>query len=267
MLSSFAQLILGPGSKTMNLKALQALLLAGAASALLSTAALAADAADFGADESSGLDWDISFGVTVTSDYVARGISYTDGGPAVQPEAEISFWWLYAGWWGSNVTATNFSGSPSWENDFSVGIRPEFGPVSLDIGHVWYTFNDPADNGAGEAYIQASVTPMDPVTIGAQYWMGTGNGAGTDYAEINGSVDFMEHFSASAAVGWIIDPTTPYTTWNAGFTWTPVDPLEIDFRYHYAPSSVGGVSKFVVSASVSSSLRSLGLFGAPPPPP
>ncbi len=250
----------------MNIKSLNAVLLAAATSALLSSAALAADPSDATAVEPTAGDWDISFGVTLTSDYIARGISYTDG-LAVQPEAEISFWWLYAGWWGSNVSSAIMGSASTWENDFSVGIRPELGPVSFDIGHVWYTYNDPTDNGAGEAYIQADWNLIDPVTVGVQYWMGTGAGAGTNYAEVNGSVDFMEHFSASAAVGWIFDPTDPYTTWNAGVTWTPVEPLEIDFRYHYAPSAVGGVSKFVIAASLSSSLRSLGLFGAPPPPP
>lgn len=245
--------------KMMKFNTLKTLVFACASSVILSSAVLAADASD--AVEPSSGDWDLSFGVTLTSDYVARGISYTNGGAAVQPEAELTFMsLLYVGWWGSNVTANLFTGTPSWENDFSVGVRPELGPLSFDIGHVWYTYNDPADNGGGEAYIQAEVSPADPVTLGAQYWMGTGTLAGTSYAEVNGSFEFMEHFSASAAVGWV-NSGTPYTTWNAGVTWTPIDPLAVDVRYHFAPNTItGAVSKVVVSASVSSSLRALGII-------
>lgn len=244
----------------MKIKALQTLLIAGAASAILSGAALAADPNDVSVPAPNDGDWDISFGVTLTSDYLSWGITQTNGGPAIQPEAEFTYQWLYLGWWGSNVSPISLGSAATWENDFSVGIRPEFGPVSFDIGHVWYTYNDPSSNGS-EAYIQANYTPIDPVTLGAQFWVGTGANAGTNYTEVNASYEFIEDVSASAAFGWIGGPaSTPYTTWNAGITWTPVEPLEIDVRYYYAPASVGGSSKVLVSASISSSLRSLGLI-------
>ncbi len=85
----------------LNIQVLKTVLLAGAASAVLSTAALAADAADGSAADEGA--WDVAFGVTLTSDYVGRGISQTAGGPAVQPWAEFTVGWFYAGYWGSNV--------------------------------------------------------------------------------------------------------------------------------------------------------------------
>lgn len=233
------------------MKALKAVLVAGAASALISTAAFAADFEDATAPASGEPSaWDIAFGVTLTSDYIGRGVSWTDGGAAIQPWAELTVGWFYAGYWGSNVTG-------DWEHDLSVGIRPELGPFTFDIGYVQYLYSLAGDGGS-EVYGKVEVTPVDPVTIGAGYWYGLGILDTTSYAEVNASIDLIEDLSASAAVGWVNDPNAlvmgSYTTWNAGLTWTPVDPFELDLRYYSSPF----VSKVVVSASISSSLRSIG---------
>ena len=243
-----------------NKSGLKRLLLAGAVAALMPGAALAADAVYDGAalPPSDGPEspWDIAFGVTVTSDYIGRGFTQTNYGPAVQPWAELTLGMFYLGYWGSNTSLVSTPGN--WEHDLSVGIRPEFGPVSLDLGYAQYIYD--TGNCCGEVYVKAEVSPVDPLTLGAGFWYGTGSISGATYAEVNAAVDLMYDFSASAAVGFIGGTAAPYTTWNAGLTWNPVEPLEIDVRYHSAPASAGGVSKFVVSASISSSLKSLGII-------
>jgi uncharacterized protein (TIGR02001 family) len=252
------------GEKMQDISVLKRVLLASAATVLLSTGAMAADAGGDGGGpvppEEDSSAWDIAFGVTIASSYVSRGIDFTNG-IAVQPFAELTVGIFYLGYWGSNLnSALASSGGNTWEHDVSVGIRPELGPLSLDIGYVNYFFS-PGGDGGGEFYVQGEISPVDPLTLGAGYWNGVGAIQGFNYAEVNASVDLIENLAASAAVGWVFgSAAAPYTTWNAGLTWTPVEQLEIDARYHSAPASVGGSQKFVVSATFSSSLRSLGLI-------
>jgi uncharacterized protein (TIGR02001 family) len=250
-----------------NIKVLKNVLLSGIATVVFAGSAMAADFEDAvvtPAPEQTS-PWDIAFGVTLTSDYITRGFTNTDNGPAIQPFAELTYNILYFGYWGSNVDPGTFGGA-TWEHDLSVGIRPELGPVSFDIGYVWYLYNaDGANNNSSEAYIQAEISPVEPVTLGAQFWYAPDDG-GT-YTEANVSVDLIDTLAASAAIGFIGNSGVDnYTTWNAGLTWTPVEALEIDLRYHSAPSAIGGENKVVISATLASSLNALG-FGAPPPPP
>jgi uncharacterized protein (TIGR02001 family) len=245
----------------LDIKVLKNVLFAGVASVILTGSALAADAGgDYTvptapAAEDDGA-WDIAFGATVTSDYISRGISLSSNQAAVQPWVELTVSMFYAGIWMSSLPG-------DWEYDPYIGIRPELGPLSLDLGYIAY-FTANTGGGSGEAYITGEVSPVDPLTLGAAFYLGTGGLAGINYVEVNASIDLIETVSASAAVGWVLDPgvidTGNYTTWNAGLTWNPVEPLEIDARYHFAPSSVGGESKFVISATISSSLRSLGVI-------
>ncbi len=242
-----------------NIKVLKNVFFAGIASVILSGTAMAADAGLDGVGVQPGQEaaspWDVAFGVTIASAYVSRGVQFTDG-VAIQPWAELTVGMFYLGYWGSNLTPA-LAGGDNWEHDVSIGIRPELGPVSLDIGYVHYFFN-PSGECCGEVYITGEVSPADPVTLGAAFYYAPDGGA--TYTEVNASVDLIENLSASAAVGFIGNTGADYTTWNAGFTWTPVDPLELDFRYHSAPSTApgGALSIFVVSASISSSLSALG---------
>jgi uncharacterized protein (TIGR02001 family) len=250
-----------------NIKVLKNVFFAGIASVILTGGAMAADADGWGgsptppgAEDDSA--WDIAFGVTIASAYISDGVEYNDG-LSVQPYAELTVGMFYLGYWGSNLNpALAVSGPDSWEHDLSVGIRPELGPLSLDLGYVHYLY-DVTGDGGGSVYITGEVSPVDPLTLGAGFWYGVGLNQGSNSAEVNASVDLIENFAASAAVGWIFgSASTPYTHWNAGLTWTPVEPLEIDFRYHSAPATApgGAVSKFVVAATLSSSLRSLGII-------
>jgi uncharacterized protein (TIGR02001 family) len=253
-----------------NINGLNRILIAGIATVILSGGAMAADAGGWGGSptppEKDHGAWDIAFGVTLASAYVADGIEYNDG-LSVQPYVELTLGMFYLGYWGSNLNSALAASAPdSWEHDISVGIRPELGPLSLDIGYVHYIY-DVSGDGGGEVDFKAEISPIERLTLGAEYDHGVGSNQGNNSAEVAASLDLVENFAASAAVGWVFgSAATPYTYWNAGLTWTPVEPLEIDFRYHNAPTAVGGVSKFVVAATLSGSLRGLGLIGPPPPP-
>ena len=74
------------------------------------------------------------FGYTLTlsgtSDYIFRGVSFTDNQPAFQPYLEFTYGIAYLGFWGSNIN----NGCPAeicykpWEMDIYAGIRPVTGP-------------------------------------------------------------------------------------------------------------------------------------------
>ena len=93
--------------------------------------------------------WDVAFGVTLTSDYVFRGVSQTNNNPALQGYAELTlFDWVYFNVWGSNQNwAENFliDGNSSLEVDFAGGLRHTWGNFSLDVGGVYYTFPGGSD--------------------------------------------------------------------------------------------------------------------------
>ena len=83
----------------------------------------------------------------LTTDYIFRGISQTDEGPAIQGGFELAYNILYLGVWGSNVdfgtSSTSFGNSRNLANieiDWYGGIKPVLKGVSFDIGVYYYTY-------------------------------------------------------------------------------------------------------------------------------
>ena len=88
--------------------------------------------------ETSSWDFDVAFGAALTSDYISRGITNSDSDFAIQGYIEPSIGWAYVNVWSSNVDyGAGFKGA---EIDVAVGARPEFGPLSLDVGYVHYFY-------------------------------------------------------------------------------------------------------------------------------
>ncbi len=200
-------------------------------------------------------EWDIAFGATVTSDYISRGLSSTEHGAAIQPWAELDIGDFYAGYWGSNVT---YAGTGYWESDLSVGVRPMLGAVSFDFGYVYYVYSSmDYASPSGEAYAKASITPVDPLTLGAAFYVNPEDTSAT-YSELNAAYDFPHDISLSGALGFVTGNGDygDYTTWNVGASWKPVELVTLDARYHDGPDA----DRFVVSVSFDSTARSLGIF-------
>ena len=82
--------------------------------------------------------FDFAFGAALTSDYISRGITNSDSKPAIQGYVEPSFGMAYVNVWSSNVDyGEDFEGA---EIDTAIGLRPEFGPASFDLGYVHYFY-------------------------------------------------------------------------------------------------------------------------------
>jgi uncharacterized protein (TIGR02001 family) len=113
--------------------------------------------------------FDISLGGAAVTDYVSRGITQTDSRPAIQGYVEPSYGIAYVNIWSSNVDfGTDFRGA---EIDVAGGIRPKFGPLSLDVGWLHY-FYMPENVGPayGEFFAKANYEVTDKFLIGTQIW-------------------------------------------------------------------------------------------------
>ncbi len=132
----------------------------------------------------SGID--IDFSIDAVSDYRFRGVSLSNGKPAIQPGLTISHSsGLYVSAWGSNVA--NNSGSDV-EVDLTAGFSKSVGKVELDLGMIGYLYPGAAATNYAEAFAgigtdlgfakigfnlayapkQASIGGRDNVYIGTQ---------------------------------------------------------------------------------------------------
>lgn len=96
--------------------------------------------------------------VAFTTDYLFRGISRTDNGPAIQGHLQYIHrpWGVYLGAWASNVDTVTSDGEI--EVDWTGGIRGQFTDTGIgwDLGAIYYHF--PGDDLDPEKdYIEAKL--------------------------------------------------------------------------------------------------------------
>lgn len=163
----------------------------GLALGLALVALLVASDAGAGGFARPSIDRDLS----VTSDYVDKGVSQTMGEPALQAELGLTFEnGFYAAAWASNVDFVG-EGDPQdgadWELDLTLGYAfPVSRSVSADLAWIAYRFP------------------------------GANPGIDYDYAEWIASLNFIERFSVTAGYsndalgaeepGWYYEASTEY---------------------------------------------------------
>ncbi|MET0181674.1 MAG: TorF family putative porin [Caulobacterales bacterium] len=227
--------------------------------ALLAGAATAATAVPASAEVS------YSGNVALTSNYVFRGVSQSDNGPAVQGGFDVSSGIFYAGTWASSVdfgwdSGTGFDDG-GVELDLYAGLKPTLGPVAFDIGVLGYFYPGSEDGSVGpegvdldyyELKFAPSITPVEGLTLGAAVYYSPEFTGSTDsglYYEANAAFTISDMFSVSGAVGkqtvdqvgyFVLDDgtaTDEYTTWNVGGTMS-VAGFGLDLRYVNADESI-----------------------------
>jgi uncharacterized protein (TIGR02001 family) len=132
--------------------------------------------------------WDLAFGGALMSDYVFRGITQSDHGPAVTAYFEPRYninpnLQLYAGIAGTSVRLPT---TPSAEIDLYAGFRPTFGPLALDFGFMYYWYpREVQFDGVTRIYANGATTL-----------------ANTDFWEVYGksTYTFNDAFSAGLSV-------------------------------------------------------------------
>jgi uncharacterized protein (TIGR02001 family) len=187
---------------------------------------------------------DVSGSLALTTDYIYRGLSQTDGQPAAQ--AGVQFHSL-AGWnaglWGSSVDFQNGSGN-AYELDLHAGYAWSLNPdLSMQLGYVHYAYL--ADDDAGYDYdeVSASVSyqqratasiAWSPNTSKHTYWGFIAEKRALAY-ELSMLQPLHPRWSLCAGVGYydlrdLVD--TGYWYWSAGlaFNWQSmqVDLLHIE---------------------------------------
>lgn len=199
---------------------------------------------------------DTTASVSMTTDYVFRGVTQTDNGPAIQGSFDWSNDMAYAGAWASNVD--DFGADASMELDLYVGVTPTTGPVAWDIALVGYFYPGASDDGFEfdyfEGIVGASFEVSEQVSVGGtvaftpEYFGETGEGL---YVGVNGAFAVNDALSFSAEYGnQDVDTLGDYDTWNLGVTHA-MHGFSFDLRYH--DTDISGLDE-VVNLSISREL-------------
>ncbi|MBI3437272.1 MAG: hypothetical protein HY054_01220 [Proteobacteria bacterium] len=202
-------------------------------------AAIAAGATIAGAGVANA---EITGNVQATTDYVFRGVSLNDNGPAFQGGIDWNNDQFYVGTWASTVI-------DGIEVDVYGGWTPKTGPVSWDLGVITYNYPGAHDSPDArfdyyELKAAGSMDVAEHVNLGAAVYYSPDNYGGTGtatYWEVNGAYTVNDSLNFTAAYGnqRIEDPDGPgpitssdsYNTWNIGATYTWLG-FDLDLRYH-----------------------------------
>lgn len=176
--------------------------------------------------------------VSLTSDYVFRGVSQTQNGPAIQGGFDYSHKsGFYVGTWASNVAWVNEGGykdDSSMEIDLYGGFRGSMGPVGYDLGLITYYY--PGDDIAGvkspdttEVYVGASWEflslkyshVVSSNFIGWYDYANSKSSRNSKYLELNATHDLGGGWGVLGHVGhqWVNNISDAnYTDWKLGVT-------------------------------------------------
>ena len=178
--------------------------------------------------------------VSVTSDYIFRGVSQTNQEPALQGGVEYAAEsGAYIGTWGSNVSWLSDLSTPaapissSLELDVYGGYRGKFNDtVSYDVGALYYWY--PGDFPSGfnsadtlEVYAGISVAASEKITLGAKYSVaatdlfGYADSSGSGYLDLSANFVVAEGLTLGAHAGkqWIDgNGAFEYADWKLGVT-------------------------------------------------
>ncbi|GAB1232654.1 TorF family putative porin [Ferrigenium sp. UT4] len=164
---------------------------------LLVAALVAAFAAPAMAEEASPF----SANVSITSDYLYRGISQTGRGPAIQGGFDYAHpSGLYAGVWGSSISWLQDAGiatHASTELDTYAGYKGAVGDIAYDAGFLRYNYpGDYAGNTKANTNELYGAVSYSIITAKLSYSLGdtfgVNDAAGTVYYELNASYALEE---------------------------------------------------------------------------
>lgn len=170
----------------------------------------------------------------VTSDYVFRGVSQTNGDPAVQAGFEWADAGFYAGAWGSNISwlsdlsSDDAEISSSLELDVYAGFRGSLGDgAAFDVGAIYYAY--PGDfpsgfNDADTAELYGAIT-FNVFTAKYSYAVtdlfGYPDSDGSGYLDLAANVPFAGTWTLNLHAGhqWIeSNEAFEYLDWKVGVT-------------------------------------------------
>jgi len=205
---------------------------------IISTALVVGALSATGMAQAEEVGSSVSANVTLTSDYVWRGISQTQNNGAIQGGFDYAHEsGLYAGVWGSNV---DFDNDASIELDYYVGygfnVTEE---VGVDVGITHYTYPDDSGLSFEEGYINVSYMGF---TLGYAATGSLWSDDSTDYTSLSYETE-LAGISVSANFAqydWKDDvflTEDSYNTWSLAFTKAL---MGVDLGLTYTDTSLDG---------------------------
>ncbi|PKO34461.1 MAG: hypothetical protein CVU34_06815 [Betaproteobacteria bacterium HGW-Betaproteobacteria-7] len=202
------------------------------------------------AEEAPAPAYSISANVGLFSQYVFRGISYTQEKPAVQGGFDLAHQsGLYLGIWGTNVSDAALNNAVG-EIDIYGGYANTVGDVTYDLGFLQFIFPNGQINGTDEKYdtlelsaaltwkflnVKYSHTVTDYFGINDNsLGLGRGGSKGSNYIEGNLAYEFLPSWKGLIHVGrqhvrnydeydftdWKVGVTKDFAGgWQAGIAW------------------------------------------------
>lgn len=196
---------------------------------------------------------DFSANVSISNNYIYRGITQTGDGMAVSGGFDYANGIFYAGTWASNV---DWDDTTSAEIDFYAGAAKEFNGITVDAGVLYYAYPDDAqDQNFVEFYGGVSSTVADMVDVGVKasyspdFYASSGD---SWYTEVSAGIPVTDMFSVGAHLGWSTfkeSDMDDYMDWNIGLT-TSLEGFDIDLRFYDVAKLTGASDgEFVVAVS------------------
>lgn len=220
-------------------------------------ASTAAVATPVSAHVEEGLAGDFSGNIALTTNYIYRGVTQSDNGPAISGGFDYGVDLFYAGVWASSV---EWDGT-SIEVDYYGGFTPSAGAFDFDLGFIFYSYPDSPDmpeQDFYEFYGAVSTTIDERVEVGAKISFSPdfyGETGEAFYPEANVSLSITDAISASAHVGQQVfddDLMDDYTDWNVAVTYT-TDWFDVTLGYYDTTDRIGGEEDDAVVLSISRS--------------
>jgi uncharacterized protein (TIGR02001 family) len=184
-------------------------------------------AAMLAAGAAAAQDINVYGGVTLTSNYVFRSVTFSDDGAAVQPYVEVEINGFYAGIWGSNVDFGP-GATDDYEVDYYLGYRGETaGGFSYDVNYALFTFDDTGEC-CGEFNVVLGLPVSDKIDLSAVFAYdpeasALASGIGASYA-------VTDALSVSGLFGR--DEALAHNYWDLGLSYSVNDTTSLDLRYH-----------------------------------
>lgn len=171
--------------------------------------------------------------VTLTNNYLFRGVTQTRDNPALQ----AGLTWthdsgFYAGGWGSNISWLSDADpgvSSSVELDGFAGVAGKFGGTGLgyDVGAYYYAYPGDFPVGADSPDTLELYAGVSWKALGAKYWVsttdlfGVPHSSGSSALDLGANWEFVPGLTLNAGVGkqWVNrHDDLDYAYWKLGLT-------------------------------------------------
>jgi uncharacterized protein (TIGR02001 family) len=179
------------------------------------------------------LTWNLS----LTSDYVFRGVSQSNRDPALQGGLDYAFGdtGFYVGAWGSNVDFADVDG-PDIEIDAYLGWNHDFGDTwNLDLSLVRYNYFGAREDIYGDVdynELVGMLTYQEMLCFTLGYANDYANtGESSLYYNLGGEWELGHGINLNAAIGYTdFEDTDGYVDWNIGLS-RKFGPVEAALSY------------------------------------